>query len=306
MDLTLRQLEYVVAVARHRHFGRAAEACHASQPALSAGIAQIEAAAGLRLFERGRGGVRTTAAGDEVVRRAEDVLARVEDLRGAVGALRLPFSAPLRVGVIPTVAPFVLPRVVPALRAHFPKLRLVLREDRTATLVAAILDGSLDAALLALEADLGGCETIPLWTDPFVVAVPRDHRLANARAAEEKQLRRERVLLLDEGHCLRQQVLSLCDRIGVPEVTDLRATSLTTLTHMAAGGLGLTVLPSMAVEGAGSLAPADGPLRTLPFRGKPPFRTIGLAFRPATARRDEIRAVANVLRKRPPAGTKAV
>src|SRR5688572_4574942 len=130
MDLTLRQLEYVVAVARHRHFGRAAEACHASQPALSAGIAQIEAATGIRLFERGRGGVRTTAAGEEVVRRAEDVLARVEDLRGSVGALRTPFSAPLRLGVIPTVAPFVLPGVVPALRAHFPKLRLVLREDR--------------------------------------------------------------------------------------------------------------------------------------------------------------------------------
>jgi LysR family hydrogen peroxide-inducible transcriptional activator len=313
MDVTLRQLEYAVAVARLRHFGRAAEACHSSQPALSAGIAQLEAAAGLRLFERGRGGVRTTTVGEEVVRRAHEVLARVDDLRGAVAALRTPFSAPLRLGVIPTVAPFTLPRVVPALRAHFPTLRLLLREDRTASLVRALEEGTLDVALLAIEADLRDCETIALWRDPFLLAVPREHRLARARsksggakAVGEKALRNERVLLLEEGHCLRQQALSLCERLGVPEVTDLRATSLTTLTHMAAGGLGITVLPAMAAEGAGSLSAAQGPLVVLPFRAPEPYRTIGLAFRSESARRAEIETVARVLRRRPPAGTTTV
>ncbi len=200
MEVTLRQLEYAVAVARHRHFGRAAEACHASQPALSAGIAQLESAAGTQLFERGRRGVRPTAAGEELVRRAEDVLTRVQDLAASVRDLGGPFATPLRLGVIPTVAPFVLPRAVPALRTHFPRLRLVLREDRTSDLVRGIESGTLDAAVVALEADLGSCETLPLYRDPFLIAVPRDHRMAGAKSAGEKALRKERVLLLEEGH----------------------------------------------------------------------------------------------------------
>lgn len=303
MDVTLRQLEYAAAVARHRHFGRAAEACHATQPALSAGIAQLEAAVGVRLFERGRGGVRTTAAGDEILRRADVVLARVEDLRDAARAVRGPFSTPLRLGVIPTIAPFVLPGAVPALRTAFPGLRLVLREDRTASLVRAVGEGELDVALLALEADLGECETLDLYRDPFLVAVPPSHRLAKRRSVDEKALRKERVLLLEEGHCLRTQALSVCDRLGVPEVDDVRATSLTTLVHMTAGGLGITVLPAMASGGVTPTAGGPDGVRTLPFAGRAPFRTICLAFRPTTARRTELRAVADVLRRRRPPGT---
>lgn len=306
MDLTLRQLEYVVAVARHLHFGRAAAACHATQPALSAGVAQIEAALGVVLFERGRGGVRATPAGQEIVRRAEEVLARVEEVRDAARASAGPFSSPLVLGVIPTVAPFVLPRAVPALRAHFPKLRLVLREEQTPHLVRAVEDGSVDAALLALEADLGLAETLPLYRDPFFVAVPPGHRLAAARSVPDKALRTERVLLLEEGHCLRTQVLSLCDRAGLSEATDVRATSLTTLSHMAAGGLGVTVLPAMALGNRFGLAGPAAPLRAVPFRGSAPFRTIGLAFRTTTARREELLAVADVLRSRAPDGAVAV
>ena len=303
MDVTLRQLEYAVAVARHRHFGRAASACHATQPALSSGVAQLEAALGVVLFERGRGGVRPTPAGEEIVRRAEEVLARVEEVRDAARASQGPFSSPLTLGVIPTVAPFVLPRAVPALRAHFPELRLVLREEQTPLLVRAVEDGSVDAALLALEADLGGAETIALYRDPFFVAVPPGHRLAAAKSVGEKALRSERVLLLEEGHCLRTQVLTVCDRLGLPEATDVRATSLTTLAHMAAGGLGVTVLPAMSLgAGSGLVGPA-APLRAVRFQGRAPFRTIGLAFRPTTARRVEIEAVADVLRRRAPDGT---
>ena len=313
MDITIRQLEYAVAVARHLHFGRAATASHASQAALSAGIAQLEAATGVRLFERGRAGARVTAAGEEVVGRAHDVLARLDDLRAAVGVLRTPFSAPLRMGVIPTVAPFTLPLVVPTLRTHFPPLRLILREGHTASLVQAIAEGSLDVALLAIEADLGECTTIPLWRDPFFVAVPRDHRLARPRrprgkvaSVTEKSLRQDRVLLLEEGHCLRTQVLSLCERLGIAEVNDLRATSLTTLTQMAAGGLGITVLPAMAADAPGSLTLAGGPLAAVPFRAPVPYRTIGLAFRAVSARRGEIEKIARVLHRRPPSGTSPV
>jgi LysR family transcriptional regulator, hydrogen peroxide-inducible genes activator len=303
VELTLRQLEYAVAVTRHRHFGRAAATCHATQPALSAGIAQLETALGLRLFERGRGGVTPTPAGESVIRRAEEVLARVDELRDAVRAARAPFAAPLRLGVIPTVAPFVLAAAVPALRAHFPALRLILREDRTADLVRAVEEGSLDAALLALEADLGTCERLPLYRDPFVVAVPDGHRFARRKTVADEDLRDERVLLLEEGHCLRTQVLAVCDRLGAPEATDVRATSLPTLVHMAAGGLGVTVLPAMAAHAPG--ADAAG-LRMVRFRGEAPFRTIGLAFRPSTARREELGLVAGVLRRRAPPGTTAL
>lgn len=200
MDLTLRQLEYVVAVARLAHFGRAAEACHATQPALSAGVAQAERALGFALFERGRGGAAVTEPGREVVRRAEDVLARMDELRDAARAGRAPFSSALRLGIIPTVAPYVLPRAVPGLGAHFPALRLVLREDRTNLLVAAVVAGGLDAAVVARESDLGPLETVPLYEDPFLVAVPPTHRVAGAAGVAEKDLRRERVLLLEEGH----------------------------------------------------------------------------------------------------------
>jgi len=200
VDVTLRQLEYAVAVARHRRFGLAAEACHATQPALSAGIAQLERALGVRLFERGRGGARPTAAGEALLARAQEVLARVEELRETARAGRTPFSAPLRLGIIPTVAPFVLPRAVPSLRTHHPSLRLVLREDRTSAVVAGVEAGTLDAAVVALESDLGSCETTPLYRDPFVLAVPPEHRLAGAASVREKDLRREGVLLLEEGH----------------------------------------------------------------------------------------------------------
>ena len=200
MDVTLRQLEYAAAVARLGHFGRAAEACHATQPALSAAISQLETALGVRLFERGRRGARVTAAGAEIVRRAEDVLAGVDSLRDVATAARAPFSAPLRMGVIPTVAPFVLPLAVPALRASYPSLRLILREDPTAVLVDSIRSGSLDAAIVAVEAELGSCEVLPLYTDPFLVAVPADHRLAGGGPVKESRLRQERLLLLEDGH----------------------------------------------------------------------------------------------------------
>ncbi|MCE9634499.1 MAG: LysR family transcriptional regulator [Planctomycetes bacterium] len=298
MDVTLRQLEYAVAVARLGHFGRAAEASLATQPALSAGIAQLEAVLGVPLFERGRSGARPTVAGAEIVRRAEEVLARVDDLRDAARAVRGPFATPLRLGVIPTVAPFVLPKAVPALRAHWPKLRLELREDQTARLVHALGEGSIDVALLAEEADLGGMETLRLYADPFVLAVPAGHRLAGRARASERVLQHEQVLLLEEGHCLRTQALSFCERLGVRESADVRATSLTTLVHMAAGGLGVTLLPAMA----SSLGLGAG-LTLVPFGSRAPSRTIVLAFRPTTARRDELRAVADVLRSRPPAGT---
>jgi LysR family hydrogen peroxide-inducible transcriptional activator len=200
MDVTLRQLEYAAAVARLGHFGRAAEACHATQPALSAGISQLERALGVRLFERGRRGARPTAAAAGILHRVAEVLARVEDLREAARTGREPFTAPLRLGAIPTIAPFVLPRAVPALRAHWPRLRLVLLEDRTDALVRGVEEGKLDAALVARETELGSCETIPLYRDPFYAAVPAGHRLAAGRTVDVGRLRKEQMLLLEDGH----------------------------------------------------------------------------------------------------------
>ncbi|MCG3134965.1 MAG: Hydrogen peroxide-inducible genes activator [Planctomycetes bacterium] len=200
MDLTLRQLEYAAALARHRHFGRAAAACGASQSALSEAVADLETALGVRLFERDRKGVRVTAAGEGVVARAEDVLSRTEDLRRAVRELREPFASPFRMGVIPTIAPFVLPRGVPALRARWPRIELVLREGTTADVTAGVADGSLDAAVVAAESDTGDLDVTELYRDPFLIAVPARHPLARRAAVTESSLRRERLLLLEDGH----------------------------------------------------------------------------------------------------------
>jgi LysR family hydrogen peroxide-inducible transcriptional activator len=298
MQFTLQQLRYVDVLARRLHFREAAEDLIVSQSALSEGLKELETALGIRLFERGPGGVRVTSAGDEVVSHARQVLAAAENLTSATAMLRRPFSSPLRLGIIPTIAPFVLPGAIPALRARWPEMPLVLREDTTAHLVRALGDGTLDAALVALEADVGDTEAMPLYCDPFLAALPRRHRLAERRALDARTLRGERVLLLEEGHCLREHTMSLCRRLGARESFDVRATNLATLVLMTAGGLGVTVLPAMA-------SPLiTESVRAVPLRERAAFRTIGLVWRRGAARADELRAVGAVLRETAPAGTK--
>lgn len=286
---TLRQLEYIVAVADERHFGRAAEACFVTQPALSAQVLGLEELLEVRLFERDRRRVLPTPAGAEVVERARKILVQADELVETARSASRPLCGTLRMGVIPTVAPYLLPRVVPKLRRKHRELRLLLREDHTERIVAELEAGRLDLLLLALEAELGDATTLPLFRDDFLAVMPGDHRLATRKRLRESDLRGERVLLLEDGHCLRDQALAVCGAQGATELGDFRATSLSTLTQMVTGCEALTLLPEIAV-GLETRGRRD--LAVRPFRTPAPGRTLGFAWRPTSPRADEFRALA--------------
>ncbi len=290
--LSLRQLQYLVAVAETRSFRRAAELCHVSQPALSAQIAVLENALGVRLLERDRRMVQPTAAGQDILERARHILVQADDLTDAAKRLGDPLSGTLRIGVIPTVSPYLLPEVVPTLRRRLPLLHVQWIEDKTDALVDRLLAGTLDAALLALEARLGDLEQEIIATDPFVLATPRDHPLALGRGPVHlKDLNGVDLLLLEDGHCLRDQALSFCARARTNEL-DFRATSLPTLVQMVASGAGVTLLPRLALP----VEARRSQLKLRRFAPPGPHRTIGLVWRRGTATRTALQAVAATLR----------
>jgi LysR family hydrogen peroxide-inducible transcriptional activator len=289
---TLRQLQYVVAVADTLSFRKAAERCHVSQPSLSAQLAQLEAALSVRLFERDKKRVLPTSAGKALIERARRLLLDAHELVMAARRAADPWSGTLSIGVIPTIAPYLLPSVAPALRKAFPKLSVAWIEDKTEPLVKRLAQGTLDAALVALEAELGDVEHAVVASDPFVLVMRRDHPLAQQRSAVSRaELRDADVLLLDDGHCFREQALEYCARAKANELA-LRATSLATLTQMVAGGMGVTLLPQLAVE----TEAARAGLKTRSFANPAPARTIALVWRKRSALADVLNKVAGVLR----------
>ena len=290
-DLSPRQLQYVVAVAETLGFHKAAERCHVSQPTLSAQVKQLEDVLGVQLFERDRRRVLLTAAGAVVVAHARRVLLEIDDMIAAAKQLIEPCSGTFRIGVIPTIAPYLLPDVVPAVRARYPKLQLVFREEKTDALVADLREGRLDAGLLALEADIGEWASGRIADDPFVVALPEGHRLARKKRVAASDLDNENVRLLDEGHCFRAQALSICNRAGAKE-SELRATSLSTLAQMVSSGSGITLLPQIAV----AVENRRGQLEVRPFTSPAPHRTIALIWRPHSPFAETFRDLAEVFR----------
>jgi len=281
---TIRQLECLVAVADKLSFSQAAKVCFITQPALSAQIQQLEAVLGVQLFERDRRRVLPTSAGAAMAEKARGILADIHDLVEAAAAFKGLLTGILRLGVIPTLAPYILPAATKELHRRYPRLRLLLREGQTLELLRQLGDGSLDLVLLALEADLGDVETMPLLRDPFLLAVPADHSLAQRKRVSEKDLRNQQVLLLEDGHCLRDQALAICSSSGASELGDFRATSLTTLVQMVSGGVGVTLLPQVSVD---IEAGPDRSLSLIPLSAKGASRTIGLAWRPASIRKAE-------------------
>lgn len=272
---SLRQLQYLVALAERRNFRQAAEACFVTQSTLSAGIKELEATLGTQLVERSTRAMRLTTAGEEVMARARAIITAAEDLARFAKGAREPFSGPLRLGVIPTIAPFLLPAVLPALRKRYPALKPFLREDLTATLLERLRSGTLDFALIALPYDTGELEVRPLFKDEFWFVAREDDPLAAAKAVAVRQLKPETVLLLEEGHCLRDHAIRACGRREGRE-SMLEATSLTTLLQMVEGGMGVTLLPEMTLK-AGILNGTH--LVARPFATEVPSRTIALAMR---------------------------
>jgi LysR family hydrogen peroxide-inducible transcriptional activator len=288
---TLRQLEYAVAVADQGSFHAAARSCAVTQPGLSTQIRQLEDSLEVILFERCKP-VLPTPAGEEIVRRARAILADARQLQAVAQSWTRPFTGPLRLGVIPTIAPYLLPRVLPQVRTTYPDWNLELYEGQTEDLVARTRRGELDIVLLALEADLGGLESLPLFSDAFVVALPIGHRLANRKRLRPSELQEETILLLSDGHCLRDQVVSVCEwasREG--ELGDFRATSLATLVQMVASGAGVTLLPKLSLP----IEERTPDLAFVPLTRPVPSRTIGLAWRATSPRRDEFQALGECL-----------
>lgn len=290
--LTVRQLECLVAVADHGTFRRAATSLGISQPALSAQVQGAESVLGVQVFERDRRSVLVTPAGDDVLGESRIALAAIDAVRDAARRRAEPLVGPLRLGVIPTVAPYWLPPLLPVVRAKFPRLELILREDQTDRLLALLHAGQLDAAFLALPVP-GDLTTAPIAREAFVVAAPRSAAIVHRRKLHEADLDRETVLLLEDGHCLRDQALAVCSRGGATESMAVRATSLPTLVQMVAGGLGVTLLPEAA---AASLVQPRGPVGIAAFDKPPPGRTLGLAWRTSSARLREFRVLAETLR----------
>ena len=272
---TLRQLQYAVAVADALSFRKAAERCHVSQPALSAQLAQLEQALGVQLFERDRRRVLVTTAGRDLVARARIVLRDADDLVGVARGSGNPLAGTLRLGVIPTISPYLLPRLTAALHAAYPRLTALWVEDKTEVLVERLEAGTLDAALLALEAEIGDVEHEVIGPDPFVLATGVGHPLAaKAGPAKTSELRDVSVLLLDDGHCFRDQALAICERAKAHEL-EFRATSLSTLAQMVASGAGVTLLPELAVPTEARRAE----LSIRAFAQPGPKRTIALVWR---------------------------
>lgn len=290
-DISLRQLEYVVAVADTLGFHRAAERCHVSQPTLSTQIQQVEDVLGVRIFERDRRGVLVTKSGEEIVARARRVLADVADVLAAATRARDPLKGTFRVGVIPTIAPYLLPDVTPAIHARYPDLRLVFREEKTELAMHELHDGKLDFNLVALEADLGEHESAIVAHDPFVVALPHGHPLAAKKRVDLADLENERVLLLDDGHCFRTQALGLCAKTGAREA-DLRATSLSTLVQMVSTVGGVTLLPKLSV----AVENRRGQLDVRAFVPPVPTRTLALVWRTSSPFAEAFQAIAEAMR----------
>ncbi|MBN8551413.1 MAG: hydrogen peroxide-inducible genes activator [Caulobacterales bacterium] len=290
---TLRQLQYLKLLAEHGSFSRAAEAAFVSQPALSAGVQELEKILGAQVVERTRGGVQLTAVGAEAVKRAEDVLARTEDLVEAAQSAGRPLSGRFRLGVIPTIAPFLLPAKLPSVKATWPALKLFIREDLTPGLIKALKAGQLDAAVIALPYSAAGIDHARIGDDEILAAAPAGHPLAAPGPIQPGSLKSEDLILLEDGHCLRDHALAAF-HIEAPKGDDVfAATSLHTLVQMVGSGLGVSFLPEMAVR-AGL---ADNPgVVVRPISADAPRREIVVAWRAGSSREVEARLLADTFR----------
>jgi LysR family transcriptional regulator, hydrogen peroxide-inducible genes activator len=295
--MTLTELRYIVAVARERHFGRAAEACFVSQPTLSVAVKKLEGELGVALFERGQGEVSLTPVGEQVVEQAQRVLEQAALVKEIAHQGADPLNGSLRLGVIFTIGPYLLPALVPILKKRAPRMPLLLQEHYTHRLVELLKQGDIDVAILALPFEHPGFVLQPLYDEPFVITVPRSHHWADRRSVPSIELKDETMLLLGSGHCLRDQVLQVCPELnryssnsdGIRKAFE--GSSLETIRHMVASGTGITVLPVTAVP----RGRRDRLLAYVPFTKPAPDRRVVLAYRKRFPRRDAIEALRSAI-----------
>ncbi|HEY2346978.1 MAG TPA: LysR substrate-binding domain-containing protein [Xanthomonadaceae bacterium] len=294
--MNLRDLHYLVALADHRHFGRAAAASFVSQPTLSTQIRKLEDELGVALVERAPRKVMLTPIGRDIAERARRVLAEVDQLKESARRTRDPEAGSVRLGIFPTLAPYLLPHVVPRVRARFPRLELLLVEEKTEVILRLLREGRLDAGVLALPLHDDALHVEFLFEEPFVLATPKSHPLARQADLRLRDLADEHLLLLEDGHCLRDQALDVCTRAGAGEHDGFRATSLETLRQMVAANVGITLLPTLAIKPP--VARSDD-IRLLRFRDPGPSRRIGMAWRKSTAMGGFLHKLAQELRALP-------
>ncbi len=291
-DLKLKDLRYLVALADTRHFGRAAAKCFVSQPTLSMQLKKLEGYLGVKLVERQRKRATLTESGAQVVAHARRILQDSDEIIGLARHKRDPLSGQLRVALIPTIGPYLLPRVTPKIRRALPKLELLLYEYQTRPLLEKLRQGEIDLGILALPVDTEGLKSRKLFDEPFMLAMPAHHPLAARSTVKPADLDGETVLLLEDGHCLRDQALEVCKKSDVREQGDFRATSLETLRQMVAAGLGVTLLPEMA---GGSPFGNPRTLKVRPFAQPAPTRRVGAVWRKSSTRETAIDAVCRII-----------
>jgi len=287
--ITLKQLRYLSALSHHGHFGKAAQACAVTQPALSMQIQELEAELGVALVERRRGEVAFTDIGHEVARRAEQVLAATRDLADFARHRGRLLTGRLQLGVIPTIAPYVLPKILPVLQRRYPELLVELRETQTHVLIEELHRGALDVIMLALPVTDAEIETVRLFDDPFLLAVPSTDNRPESVRVRQHDIDTKRLILLEEGHCLRDQALALC--ASIRRDAALGATSLATVMQMVANGYGITLLPRVAVD----VELRDDRVKLLRFREPAPGRVVGLAWRRTSPRKADFVALGQLV-----------
>ena len=290
--MNLRDLQYLTTVAEHLHFGKAAVTCNVSQPTLSMQLKKLEEYLGVQLFERTNKTVMLTTIGATIAARARHILEEAAAIRDLAAMAKDPLSGDVHLGIFPTLAPYLLPMLVPRVKEKLPRINLLLTEDKTAEILRRLEDGKLDCALLALPVQSDSLTAMPLFAEPFFLAVPTHHPLAKRKTVTAKDLAPYSLLLLEEGHCLREQALDVCHTIGIGEANNFRATSLETLRHMVAAGNAITLIPKLAVQ------PNDPHVLYIPFAEPAPARTIGLLWRTTSARTPLFHAITKLLQKK--------
>lgn len=275
--MNIRDLKYLVSLLDHQHFGRAAEACFVTQPALSMQIQKLEQTLGIKLLERTNKSLLFTAEGIAIAERARSILSQVDEIRDFAKLAKDPYNGEIKIGIFPTLAPYFLPLIIPGLSKKYKKLSFYLIEEKTQTLIEMLKEGKLDAAFLALPLLEKNIRTVPLFEEEFLLAVPHTHPFAGQKTIKQGHLDNKELLLLEEGHCMREQALSFCQKMNAGETQNFRATSIETLRHMVAADIGMTLMPGLACDNNKNIS-------YIPFTTPKPMRSVCLAWRDSTAK----------------------